>query len=108
MVPMRKVFSSNEIAETALVRDALVQHGIAVVLQNEFSGRAAVPAFRPPAEIWVERDEDYESARGVVVATIATMHGVTTAKPWICAGCREENPPSFELCWSCGRDKGRA
>ena len=49
---MRRVFSSNDVTETALVRDALVQNGIEVTIQNEHSGRSAVPAFRPPAEIW--------------------------------------------------------
>lgn len=64
---MRKVFSSNEPSETALVRDALVHHGVAVTIQNEHSGRSAVPAFRPPAELWVRRDDDDESARRIVI-----------------------------------------
>lgn len=55
---MRKVFSSNELSETVLVRDALVQRGVGATIQNEHSGRSAVPGFRPPAEIWVRRDDD--------------------------------------------------
>ena len=103
---MRKVFSSNELSETVLVRDALVHQGVDVTIQNEHSGTSAVPGFRPPAEVWVRRDEDYENARRIVVDTIATLDRKSSAKPWACSNCREENPQSFELCWSCGHEKG--
>ena len=105
---MRKVFSSNEVSETALVRDALVHHGLEVTIQNEHSGRSAVPGFRPPAEIWVTNDDDYERARQIVVATIATLDSKSDSPPWACSNCREENPQSFDVCWNCGREKGRA
>ena len=103
---MRKVFSSNEVSETTLVRDALAQHGVAVTIQNEHSGHSAVPAFRPPAEVWVSRDEDYESARQIVVETMKTLNSKADATPWVCSHCEEESPPSFDFCWSCGRDRG--
>ena len=105
---MRKVFSSNEVTETALVRDALVHRGFEATIQNQHSGHSAVPAFRPPAEVWIAHDQDYENARRVVVDAIAVMHSKAAGKPWVCAGCREENPQSFEVCWSCGREKGGA
>jgi hypothetical protein len=103
---MRKVFSSNEVSETTLVRDALVHRGVEAVIQNEHSGRTAVPAFRPPAEVWVTHDRDYESARQIVVETIATLDSKPDAPPWVCPSCREQNPQSFEVCWNCGHDKG--
>jgi len=103
---MRKVFSSNEFSETALVRDALVHQGVEVTVQNEHSGRSAVPGFRPPAEIWVTRDDAYESARRIAIDTISTLDSKADSKPWACMSCGEENPQSFEMCWSCGLDKG--
>jgi hypothetical protein len=102
---MRKVFSSNDVSETALVRDALVHNGLDVTVQNEYSGRSAVPAFRPPAEVWVKHDGDYESARRIVGETIATLDRKSDSPPWLCSSCRESNPQSFEVCWNCGRDK---
>lgn len=99
---MRKVFSSNEVSETALVRDALVHNGIEVTIQNEHSGRSAIPGFRPPAEVWVRRDDDYENARRIVVETVATLDRDDVAPPWVCSSCRERNPQSFEVCWNCG------
>lgn len=100
---MRKVFSSTEISEIALVRDALVHNGLQATVQNEHSGHSAVPAFRPPAEVWITRDADYERAREIVVSTLATLTSKSDAPPWICSNCREENPSSFEVCWNCGR-----
>lgn len=105
---MRKVFSSNEVGEAALIRDALVHHGIDVTIQNEHSGGSAVPAFRPPAEVWVMRDDAYEDARRIVIDTISKLEGKADLEPWACANCGEENPQSFDMCWSCGLDKGRA
>jgi Putative prokaryotic signal transducing protein len=105
---MRKVFSSNVVSETALVRDALAHHGVEVTILNEYSGGSAVPEFRPPAEIWVRNDDDYKSARQVVVDTLATLDSKSDAPPWVCSSCREENPQSFEACWNCGREIGDA
>ncbi|HXS79836.1 MAG TPA: hypothetical protein VN818_06105 [Gammaproteobacteria bacterium] len=103
---MRKVFSSNELSETVLVRDALIHQGLAATIQNEYSGRTAIPEFRPPAEVWVNDDGDYDTARRIVIDTISTIDSKTNAAPWICSSCSEENPQSFDICWSCGRDKG--
>ena len=103
---MRKVFSSAEVTETSLVRDALERHGIDVTIPSDYSGQSAVPAFRPPAEIWVRNDADYDRARQVVVETIATLDSESDAPPWTCSSCGAENPPSFEVCWSCGHEKG--
>lgn len=100
---MRKVFSSNVLSETVLVRDALQHHGIEVSIQNENSGYSAVPEFRPPAELWISPDSDYDRARQVVIDTLATLDSKAVGKPWVCANCKEENPQSFELCWNCGR-----
>jgi hypothetical protein len=103
---MKKVFSSIELSETVLVRDALLHQGVAATIQNEYSGRTAIPEFRPAAEVWVSDDGDYESARRIVTDTIATIDSKAHAAPWICANCSEENPQSFDVCWSCGHEKG--
>ena len=102
---MRKVFSSIEVSETVLIRDALLHKGVAATIQNEYSGRTAIPEFRPAAEVWVTRDQDYDDARRIVVDALATIDGESNAKPWVCANCREENPQSFDICWNCAHEK---
>lgn len=103
---MRKVFSSNVLSETVLVRDALEHQGIEVTVQNEHSGTVAIPEFRPPAELWITPDSDYDRARKVVIDMLATLDSKAAGSPWVCANCREENPRSFEICWNCGRAAG--
>jgi len=105
---MRKVFSSNVVSETVLVRDALLRHGIEATTQNEYSGHSAVPEFRPPAEIWVTHDSDYAAARQLVEDTLSTIDNKIEAAPWRCGNCDAENPASFELCWNCGKEIGTA
>lgn len=105
---MRKVFSSNVVSETVLVRDALLRHGIEAVAQNEQSGYSAVPEFRPPAEIWVVHDADYAVARRLVTETLSTIDSKIEAAAWCCAECNSENPAPFELCWSCSKERGDA
>jgi len=102
---MRKVFSSNELSETVLVRDALVHHGVDATIHNEHSGTSAIPAFRPPAEVWIKNAGDFASARRIVADAIATLDSKSNQAPWVCPACEEENPQSFDLCWSCQRER---
>ncbi len=102
---MRKVFSSYEMSEIVLVRDALAHHGFEVTTSNEHSGFTPIPEFRPPADLWIGDEADYQRARQVVAKTLATLDSKAEHKPWTCAHCGEENPRSFDSCWSCGREK---
>lgn len=102
---MLKVFSSMEISETVLVQAALGHHGIEATTLNQFSGGSAVPEFRPPVEIWIRHDSDYESARRLVVDTVSTLDSKSDRPAWACADCAEDNPASFDLCWNCGKDR---
>jgi hypothetical protein len=102
---MRRVFSSNNVSEMVLVRDALRSGGVPVSVQNELSSQSAVPGFRPPAEIWIEDDALYTRAKRIVVSTLAVLDSKSPGDPWKCPHCSEENPQSFELCWNCGHDR---
>ena len=95
---MQRVFSSMDLSETVLVRDALMHHGIEIFTQNEYSNHSAIPEFRPPAEIWIVHDMHYDTARRLValypslIARLRRRRGcVLTASPRIprhlsCAG----------------------
>ena len=103
---MRKVFTSMDLSETMLVRDAMLNHGIDAFTQNDHAGHSPVPEFRPAVEIWVTNDGDYDAARRLVASTLSVIDSKTEAPPWHCAACGSENPASFELCWSCGKQMG--
>jgi hypothetical protein len=54
-------------------------------------------------QIWVENPGDAARARELIDA----YHRSSPTGPALrCPKCGEENPPSFELCWSCGTGLG--
>jgi hypothetical protein len=50
-------------------------------------------------QIWVEDPDDAARARELIEAFLLPL---PSAPPVICPKCGEENPSSFDLCWSCG------
>lgn len=99
---MKSVFSSHVISETVLVRDALLEQGIAALIPSEYSGLSAVPEFRPPGEVWISRPEDYDKARRIVTEVISRLDNRSESASWVCSACSEDNPGSFDTCWKCG------
>lgn len=51
-------------------------------------------------QVWVEKDDDAGRARGVIDDFMRAPAATGPARR--CPGCAEDNPPSFDLCWSCG------
>jgi hypothetical protein len=50
-------------------------------------------------QIWVENRADAARARELVELF---LRPAPNAPPIVCPKCGEENPSSFDLCWSCG------
>ena len=50
-------------------------------------------------QVWVDDDSNAERARAIIDAYHLSVVHVGTLK---CPACGEDNPASFELCWSCG------
>jgi hypothetical protein len=50
-------------------------------------------------QVWVEKPADAERARLLIDEF---LRAPDAGKPRKCPQCSEENPGSFDLCWSCG------
>jgi hypothetical protein len=50
-------------------------------------------------QVWVERPDDAERARALIDEFLNAPGNIAARK---CPNCSEENPGSFDLCWSCG------
>jgi hypothetical protein len=50
-------------------------------------------------QVWVDDDADAARARAVIEAFALQAQA---SAPLACPACGEENPGSFDLCWSCG------
>jgi hypothetical protein len=84
-----------------LLRDLLAHHGIKahVFNQNMSSIVGDVPPDVALPQVWLDDDADRDRATAVLRdwQTSCGRTGVV-----FCPACREENPATFDLCWSCG------
>lgn len=94
------VFSSIWLPEAHLIASVLTREGIPASVRNQM--RAGVIGELPIDDARIEVTVPaplVEQAEALIVAS-RTVVGVE--RP--CAACGEENPPSFEVCWSCDAD----
>lgn len=101
---MKRVFSTLEISEAILVRDALLQAGIEAMIENQNTSFSAIPGLRAPAEIWIRDDGRFEAARKIVTQTVTAIDDPSEQATWTCKECGEANPVSFDVCWNCQRE----
>ena len=64
---------------------------------SSIAGELPIDAALP--QIWVEDPADFARARELIDEFLRSTH---TGPPVKCPKCGEENPSSFDLCWSCG------
>jgi len=60
---------------------------------GELPYEAALP------QVWVERPDEAGRARALIHEFLNAPPTTTSRK---CPACAEDNPGSFDLCWSCG------
>lgn len=94
------VFSSIWLPEAHLVASLLTREGVPASVRNQM--RAGVIGEVPvdDARIEVTVPAPFVEQAEALIAASRQVEGVD--RP--CPACAEENPPSFEVCWSCGAD----
>jgi hypothetical protein len=80
--------------------DLLADRGIRAHVFNanasSLAGELPIDAALP--QVWVDDPADAARAREVIEGFLSLPAGAARK----CAACGEENPASFDLCWSCG------
>lgn len=95
---MRNVFQSPVLADAAIVRNMLVEHGIeAQLIEGQTAHGMGVTG---ASEVWVVRDADGDRA-AELVRELERSQQTEQRHQWTCRECRESNPGAFEVCWSC-------
>jgi hypothetical protein len=98
---LKRLCSAANLAEAHLLAGWLAQRGIRVRILNANAAGAMgeIPMDAAAPQIWLEHPRDEERAREAIEAFRASATGPSRR----CPSCGEENPPAFELCWSCGK-----
>ncbi|HEX3098924.1 MAG TPA: DUF2007 domain-containing protein [Usitatibacter sp.] len=97
---MKRVHTAANLPEAHLLLDLLAHRGIRARIFNanasSLAGELPIDCTLP--QVWVDDPRDAGRAREVIEAFQRSGNG----PPAKCPSCGEENPASFDLCWSCG------
>ena len=97
---MKKVHTAATLAEAHLLVDLLADRGIRARIFNanasSLAGELPIEAALP--QVWVE--DPAHAARARELIDEFARQPIQAARK--CPACHEDNPGSFDLCWSCG------
>ncbi len=99
---MKMIYTNENRFLVSNARNILQNEGVEVQLKNEFIGGAAgdLSPFDTWQELWVD-DRDYTKA----VNLLLCLEDTGSSTEWTCPACGEANGASFEVCWSCRKDR---
>ena len=99
---MKRIASSESLAEIGHYRNILEQNGVRCLIKNEqLSGALGeVPFLECLPELWVLNDRDLDRAEGLLADL---RHEVVSGSAWRCPRCNEDNEAQFAVCWNCGK-----
>jgi len=96
---MVRVFSHDNAMVVHNIKNILENNHIRCTLKNEFGGSAAGEV--PPIEVWPEIWVDALQSDKALTLIDDVVNATNDKTHWRCSNCSEENPPAFEICWSC-------
>jgi hypothetical protein len=103
---MHKLYLAADLIDAHLLLHRLQAAGIEARVLNEHAaggvGELAPDDAAP--EVWIVQERDLDRALGIVEDHEYDLDetGEDAARTLRCPHCGEENPESFEVCWSCG------
>jgi hypothetical protein len=97
---MKRIYTASNLPDAHIIANLLGQMGIRTRVLNANASAIAgeLPMDAAAPQVWVEEARDAQRARDAIAAFQRTASGA----PRTCPKCGEENPSSFDLCWSCG------
>ncbi|WP_395738301.1 putative signal transducing protein [Prosthecobacter sp.] len=101
---MTPVFADPDSTRVGFAKSILESAGIESFVQNE-NTRTLGPKMFGFSETMLNEPQlcVVDDARAEEAAALLREHfgSASDAGEWICAGCKESNPGSFEECWKC-------
>jgi len=96
---MKLIYTNENRIMVLNVKNVLMSHGLAVVLNNEFASSASggLAPFDTWPEVWLLNNDDFDKAKKVIDSITLESN----LDNWHCKNCQEENNQSFDFCWNC-------
>ena len=96
---MKLIYTHENRIMALNIRNALINHGFDVALNNEFASSASggLAPFDTWPEVWLLKDDDFDNAKKIIESI--SYNSIQAA--WECKKCQEENDESFDYCWKC-------
>lgn len=102
--PMKKIFSTSDIAFLNLFKSQLETSGIISLIKNEYPPAAGeVTQIIAEPELWIFDDNDFDEAATILRELLSKSKHST--EKWQCHHCSEWLEGQFDLCWKCGNSK---
>lgn len=97
---MKKVYSTEILANAWNIRNVLEQHDIESVIKNEnlFSVSGEVPFLECLPEVWV-KPLYFLRAKQIIADLENSLEN--NDPDWTCSDCGEVNLGNYSICWSC-------
>ena len=106
---MTSVFVAMDLTRVGYAKNLLESAGIPCFIRNE-NTRTLGPSIYGYSnthlldpELCILDDSRLAEAQEIIQANMGTE--TTTTPDWICPSCKESNPGSFDICWSCQATK---
>ena len=98
---MKSIYLARDLVQAQLVVNMLGQHLIPAHIENahQAGGLGELAVSYP--EVWIKRGQDEKRARKVIADFEREAYAGDEQQ---CPQCGEENPSSFDWCWSCEAD----
>lgn len=100
---MVRIYYAQHVFEAHIIQHLLSLKGIDAEVHND---DANGPGLGPDmhASVWLIDDDDADFARRLIEEHEQTVQ-TTDREDWVfCRHCQEQNPATFETCWSCSKD----
>jgi len=97
---MKKVYSTEILANAWNIRNVLEQHDIESVVKNEnlFSVSGEVPFLECLPQVWVK---PLYFARATQIIAEIESSSIERGPDWTCVDCGESNLSNYSICWKC-------
>jgi methyl coenzyme M reductase beta subunit len=98
---MKLIYSHPNSMILGSMSSALNQEGIETQIRNDIlSGATGEIA---PGDTWIELWVVDEAQAEAATQRIKEILEQPERDDWLCKGCKESNPATFDMCWQCGK-----